>query len=350
MQVSKIPVKELDRLDLDSDARTGTLQRFLELGVHIADVTHFVQHNAPIDVEAAKRGNTTYLTERRLDMLPKLLTETLCSLRDDGPRFSFSVTWLSRPDPVAGGLADVSIEPQPAGQPGAAAAIDSESNELPEFSYSVVRTCFHKSMVLSKKAMTYQQAYDRLIGERARIAQDRVEARRLAASNQPPVRRRPDPLDQGVSWIADVARFLRRKRIEAGALTLASPEVRFLLDSETHEPITVQAYQHKETNRTVEEFMLWANISVAARTTEVYPRCAVLRRHPAPQPGAFDGLVAAAKSVGIELETSSSKALATSLDEAVSSDNPWLNKILRILATRCMQQAVYFPSGECSPA
>jgi len=96
--------------------------------------------------------------------------------------------------------------------------------------------------------------------------------------------------------------------------------------------------------------MLWANISVAARTTEVYPRCAVLRRHPAPQPGAFDGLVAAAKSVGLELHTSSSKALASSLDAAVSKENPWLNKILRILATRCMQQAVYFPSGECAPA
>jgi len=174
---------------------------------------------------------------------------------------------------------------------------------------------------------------------------DRANARKESDQGRSPI-----SLGRALVTIADVARFLRLKRIEAGALTLASPEVRFMLDSETHEPLRVQAYEHKETNRTVEEFMLWANISVASRTTEVFPRCAVLRRHPPPQPGAFDSLEAAAKSAGFELDTSSSKGLATSLDRAQSKHNPWLNKVLRILATRCMQQAVYFPSGECAPA
>jgi len=141
MPASRIPLANRSDVLLNGDEM---LFRYLELGVHIADVTHFVEHGTPIDEEAARRGNTTYLTERRLDMLPKLLTETLCSLRDDGPRFAFSVTWLAsatpKTDAVAASASSVGVDPD---------------TELSELSYSVVRTCFHKSLVLSKSAMTY---------------------------------------------------------------------------------------------------------------------------------------------------------------------------------------------------
>lgn len=78
-------------------------------------------------------------------------------------------------------------------------------------------------------------------------------------------------------------------------MVLASPEIRFYIDSETHDPIDVQAKQMRETNSMVEEFMLLANISVAEKIYEEFPEYAVLRRHPTPPPSNFDPLIKAAK-------------------------------------------------------
>lgn len=75
---------------------------------------------------------------------------------------------------------------------------------------------------------------------------------------------------------------------------LASPEIRFYIDSETHDPIEVQAKQIRETNSMVEEFMLLANISVAEKIFAEFPEHAVLRRHPIPPPSNFEPLVKAA--------------------------------------------------------
>lgn len=98
----------------------------------------------------------------------------------------------------------------------------------------------------------------------------------------------------------------------------------------------------------VEEFMLLANIAVADFITQHFPTHALLRRHPPPAPRAFDGLVSACEAVGVELDVSSSKILAQSLDHASLDGNAYFNRLLRILCTRCMQQAVYFCSGDLS--
>ncbi|XP_075909485.1 exosome complex exonuclease RRP44-like [Petromyzon marinus] len=96
----------------------------------------------------------------------------------------------------------------------------------------------------------------------------------------------------------------------------------------------------------VEEFMLLANISVAERIVGEFLECALLRRHPALPPSNYDILVKAAKSKNIEIQVDSAKALAESLDRAaVPGAPPYLNTLLRILATRCMMQAIYFCSG-----
>lgn len=78
-------------------------------------------------------------------------------------------------------------------------------------------------------------------------------------------------------------------------MVLASPEIRFYIDSETHDPIEVQAKQIRETNSMVEEFMLLANISVAEKIYEEFPEYAILRRHPTPPLSNFDPLIKAAK-------------------------------------------------------
>jgi exosome complex exonuclease DIS3/RRP44 len=82
---------------------------------------------------------------------------------------------------------------------------------------------------------------------------------------------------------------------------------------------------------------------------EAFPRCALLRRHPAPPRAAFDSLLAAARAVGVELRFGSGKELAESLDAAEVPGRPAFQKLLRILTTRCMMQAVYFPSGAVAP-
>jgi exosome complex exonuclease DIS3/RRP44 len=129
------------------------------------------------------------------------------------------------------------------------------------------------------------------------------------------------------------------------ALVLASPEIRFQVDSETHDPIEVEIKKLRETNSMVEEFMLLANCSVAEKIEKEFPEFAMLRRHPIPPQTNFEPLIKAVRHQGFEIDTTSGKALADSLDRIVKPDNAYFNTMLRILATRCMLQAVYFISG-----
>ncbi|CAD0094312.1 unnamed protein product [Aureobasidium mustum] len=136
------------------------------------------------------------------------------------------------------------------------------------------------------------------------------------------------------------------RRMDAGALNLASPEVRVQTESETADPADVQTKQHLDTMSLVEEFMLLANTSVAARIYEAYPQTALLRRHAAPPKTNFEELSNQLRvKRGMELRTDSSKALADSLDTCVDPSEPFFNTLVRIMATRCMMSAEYFCSG-----
>jgi exosome complex exonuclease DIS3/RRP44 len=100
----------------------------------------------------------------------------------------------------------------------------------------------------------------------------------------------------------------------------------------------------------VEEFMLLANCAVADKILSAFPACALLRRHPPPTPRMLEPLLKAAAAAGVTLDVSSSGALGASLDGARRESDPYFNKLIRIMATRCMTQAVYFASGELPPA
>ena len=136
----------------------------------------------------------------------------------------------------------------------------------------------------------------------------------------------------------------------AGALNLASPEVKIHQDSsETTGPIDVEQKQLLETNSLVEEFMLLANISVARKIHTAFPQTAVLRRHLPPPATNFEVLVDVLhKRRNINLDVSSSKALADSLDQCVDPTIDSFNTLVRIMATRCMLSAEYFCSGSVS--
>ncbi|KAM4592060.1 exosome complex exonuclease RRP44 [Odontesthes bonariensis] len=258
----------------------------LEVGVHIADVSHFIRPGNALDKEAANRGTTVYLCGKRIDMVPELLSSNLCSLRSNVDRLAFSCIW--------------------------------EMNHKAE----ILKTRFTKSVINSKSSQTYAEAQ-----------------MRIDDTNK------NDDITQSLRGLNKLAKILKRHRIEKGALTLSSLEVRFHMDSETHDPIDLQAKELMETNSMVEEFMLLANISVAQKIYDEFPECALLRKHPAPPPSNYDVLLKAAKSKDVEIHTDSAKALADSLDVAKVDGFPYFNTLLRILATRCMMQAVYFCSG-----
>lgn len=258
-----------------------------QCGVHIADVSHFIRPNTAIDEEAKRRSTTVYLVDKRIDMVPELLSSNLCSLRDDGPRFAFSVLW--------------EIEPSNA---------------------NIVKTEYHKSIILSKASLTYHQA------------QMKIDDKNLN-----------DDLTQGLRRLNKIAKIMRSQRIANGALTLSSNEIRFNLDSETNDPIDVMKKELKETNSMVEEFMLLANITVAKKIYETFPQFACLRRHPEPPASNFDPLIKAAESKNITITCDTGKNLADSLDRAQDPANPFFNTMLRMLTTRCMMQALYFCSG-----
>ena len=191
----------------------------------------------------------------------------------------------------------------------------------------ILNVNFHKTLIHSMAALTYQQAQSFI--------------------DQP-----DDPSDIqacAVKRLALLARKFRQRRIDAGALTLASPEVKFILDSESLNPTDVQSYTLFEANAVVEEFMLLANVTVSKKILRHYPTLSVLRRHPAPNRSMFDGLISKAKSIGLSINIDDSKKLADSLDAATVESDPYINRLLRILSTRCMSPAQYFCSGEFVP-
>ncbi|KAI5477272.1 exosome complex exonuclease DIS3/RRP44 [Pseudohyphozyma bogoriensis] len=260
----------------------------IEAGVHIADVSHFVHPDNAMDAEAASRGTTVYLVDKRIDMLPHLLGTNLCSLRPYVERLAFSVIW----------------------------EIDDEAN--------IVNVRFTKSVIASKEAFTYQAAQER--------HDDNTQT---------------DALSEGIRLLNKIAIQLKAKRMAAGALNLASPEVKIHMESnESSDPVDVQQKVVYQTMSLVEEFMLLANCSVAARIYEQFPQTAVLRRHAPPPKTNFEVLQdVLAKRRGLSLDVSTSGALAASLDQCIDPNLPSFNTLVRIMATRCMLSAEYFCSG-----
>ncbi|KAI2807416.1 exosome catalytic subunit dis3 [Blomia tropicalis] len=263
-----------------------------EVGVHIADVSHFIKPGTAIDKEAAERGTTVYLADRRIDMVPGLLSSNLCSLKEKVERLSFSCIWV----------------------------IDSNTGEIKS-------TNFTKSIIKSKASLTYAEA------------QLKIDSKEQ------------DEVSQSLRRLNALAKILKAKRIEKGALVLASAnEIKFVeVESETADnELVILEKKLLETNSMVEEFMLLANISVAEQIFKTFPEFAVLRRHPKPSDSNFEELIKAAGNRGFSIDVHDGKSLSESLDKVVDPKNPHLNLMIRMITTRCMSQAVYFCSGALS--
>lgn len=259
----------------------------LEVGVHIADVTHFLHENTPMDDEARKRSTSVYLVDRRINMLPQLLTENLCSLVQNEDRYAFSILW----------------------------ELDEELN--------VVRDWFGKTIIRSSAALYY--------GDAQRMIDDEKDQSDMAKSLRELMR---------------LSRHFKAKREADGALFLASEEFKFKIDNDHVNPTDMQQYQTFEANSMIEEWMLYANAAAAAKIYSVYPRWTLLRRHPRPAEGAFDALnEALRKKSKALLDDTSSLTLNQTLEKCIDLNDSYFNRLIRILTTRCLRQAEYFSSG-----
>ncbi|KAK6294086.1 hypothetical protein J4Q44_G00349160 [Coregonus suidteri] len=276
----------------------------LELGVHIADVTHFVKEGSLTDLEARARATTYYLADRRYDMLPAVLSADLCSLLGGVDRYAVSVMW-----------------------------------DLDAQTLAVNKVWYGRTLIRSSYQLYYELAQALLNGEEAEVPE---------LAQLPPGERdaKLAQLTQALEILTHVARRLRGQRDRGGALELEGVEVRAQLDEDKNITALVPR-QPLEVHETVAECMIYANHWVARKIQESFPQQALLRHHPPPRQEFFNQLQDSARARGFTIDTRSNKALADSLDRAVDPRDPLVNRLLRVMATMAMSNALYFSTGAC---
>ncbi|KAI3434597.1 hypothetical protein D9Q98_002666 [Chlorella vulgaris] len=300
-------------LDGGSSSSSSGRRRLVEVGVHIADVSFFVRQGSLLDGEAAARCTTVYLVDRRLDMLPALLSEDLCSLRSGADRYAVSVVWT----------------------------LDADSLE-------VLGTWFGRTLIRSRYQLEYSQAQAILEG-RPQPLQPRQQ-RGSSGGGGTGEQAVPDAdlpqLQRNLRLLAALAERRRQIRLEAGAVELESAELRFQTD-EQGQPTGVTVKQEIQAMQIVAEMMILANAAVGTAIHAAFPRNALLRRHPPPRREAFEEVSALCESLGSPLDLESGAApLAASLAAAVAAAPPALGSLIKSLATRAMSEAEYFCTGD----
>ena len=255
-----------------------------EVGVHIADVSHYVTPGSDIDREARDRGTSVYLADRTVPMLPEKLCNRLCSLRPNEEKLCFSAVF--------------EITPRAA----------------------IRKKWFGRTVIKSNFRLTYEQAQDIIEG----IAEN------------------PDAeLQTAITVLNKLAGILKGKRRKAGAIDFSRPEMKVLCD-ETGRPIDVYQKISMEANWLIEEFMLLANRSVAefvAATGKTF----VYRVHDVPNPEKLESLRHFAKSLGYkmngELEgKKAAGAISDLLDKATGKPEA---AAFKDIALRSMAKAKY---------
>ncbi|GLC43803.1 hypothetical protein PLESTB_000909600 [Pleodorina starrii] len=300
----------------------GQEQR-VEVGVHIADVSWFVRPGGMLDGEARDRCTSVYLVDRRLDMLPGLLSEQLCSLRRGVERLAVSVIWTLR-------------RRRRRREEGEG------REEGREFEYEVEDVWFGRTVIRSRHQLHYQQA------------QDILDCRTPPLEDELP----PDHVEvlrRSLRVLDELTAQLHSRRVAAGALELTSAELRFRVEADTGAPCQVVCKQKVAMMDVVAEMMIAANSAVAERIATAYPGAALLRNHPPPRAQAFEQVRALIEphSGGAPVDPASNASLAAALERAcaaaAAASDPAAATLIKSLATRAMSEAQYNSSGTTPP-
>ena len=256
-----------------------------EVGVHIADVTHYVKEGSVIDKEAEKRATSVYLVDRTIPMLPERLCNFICSLRPDEEKLAFSVIF--------------------------------NMNEKGEVKDSrIVHT-----IIKSDRRFTYEEAQKVIETGEGDYKEEILELNKLA-------------------------QILRKQRLAAGAIDFDRIEVKFEID-ETGKPLSVYFKESKEANKLIEEFMLLANRTVAEKIgkvpknkkAKVFP----YRIHDLPDPDKLENLNWFINRFGYKIRTSGSKTeISKSINRLLDDiKNKKEQNLVETVSLRAMQKARY---------
>lgn len=257
-----------------------------EVGVHIADVSHYVRPGTAIDSEASNRATSVYLVDRTIPMLPEILSNDLCSLRPNEDKYAFSAIF--------------------------------EMNEEAE----VVNRWFGRTVIHSNRRFTYEEAQTRIETAEGDCAAEILTLHALATK-------------------------LRNKRFERGGIDFNTEEVRFELDTDG-KPLRVVIKTMKDANKLIEDFMLLANVEVARFLAKVHPekktptRTSVYRIHDKPDPQKLSSLRMFVRRFGHEMpkpNEGNSEALIRDLLKATEGSAE--EGTVKTMAIRSMAKAEY---------
>jgi len=221
----------IERLDSDR----------MEVGIHIADVSHFVTIDSPVDIEALARGTSVYLVDRTVPMLPPVLSNDVCSLNPGTPSFALSLF----------------------------VTLDSGGR--------VRDRRYEHTLIQCRDALSYEQAQEVLDGR---------------SSIEPAI-------DEAIRNLDDLSRAVRVLRVERGALDLDLPESKVILDAEG-EPIDIRRRERLEAHRLIEDFMILAN-EVVANDLEAKGLLGMYRIHEPPAPEKAEMLAETLARFGLSL-------------------------------------------------
>ncbi|KAG2382977.1 hypothetical protein C9374_004944 [Naegleria lovaniensis] len=284
----------------------------IEVGVHIADVAYFIKYDGYLDLEARRRSTTVYLIDRRLDMIPTLLSADLASIRQGQDRLCVSVFW--------------------------------EFNKEGQ----VVDTWYGRTILNSKYALHYEQADEIVNGNYPNKNRPKavVERNGVIVWKEAEVLEEDIPkLKRDISTLQQLATLIQAKRLQAGALELNDLEaVSFKLDH-SKKTVGIVTKDDLQIHHTVAEWMILANSYVAKKIYDSFPVAACLRRHPYPMREKFQQVIKVAASKGFEIDLESGATLAHSLDQATDPEDKFVNLLIRSLTTRAMSEAEYFSTG-----
>lgn len=285
-KVTTFTIDPKDAKDFDDALSIRSIKEGLwEVGVHIADVTHYVQEGSIIDKEAEKRATSVYLVDRTIPMLPERLCNFICSLRPNEEKLSYSVIF------------DIT-----------------EKGEVKNS--RIVHT-----VINSDRRFTYEEA-------------------------QQIIETKEGDFKEEVLMLDKIAKALRDKRFSSGAINFDRYEVKFEIDDKG-KPVSVYFKESKDANKLVEEFMLLANKTVAEeigkvprnKKAKVFP----YRIHDLPDPEKLDNLAQFIARFGYKLRTSGtksdvSKSINHLLDDIQGKKE---ENLIETVSIRAMQKARY---------
>jgi len=295
----------------------------VEIGVHIADVSHFVTPETNVDDEAELRSTTVYLVDRTVPMLPRPLCEIACSLNENVERLAFSVVWRMNKD---GTLTKKKSK-------GAERADDIW------YGRTVIKSCSRLDYA------TAQNIIDRKVacGEKS----SDVDEKLWPKSRQPTGDHSIDDVAADVRLMHVVAMARRKLRFQNGALALNGVKLTFQLEEDGQTPALCQPYPIRDSNRLIEEYMLLANFLVAQRLITHAGGLAVLRNHEPPLSDGLQNVIDIAKECGFDIDGKSSKALQESLSHmGRECADPLVMQVITDLLMTPMRPAEYIAAGE----